>query len=580
MAFLELIEQCTSEYNDNLLPTISTFEDNVTINHSGDGAVTQASTRSFEGNRSIEMFTNVDPVNATFCNFDFGDALETTVNRTGTYILSLRLLNGTTFATDFDTKFKVYVYVNTVLFTSLDIDILTLSPDNKDIWRTFSQVINLTSGDVINYTFEFDTNPQPEINPNAYLYMDGLKLEFDNKSLGLPSIYTLPNQRLLPEAFVFVTDKSDLPTPVGGVISLKAGVIYTILNEVDLLGDRIFMEDGSILRGLSSHNALLRSTGKVSGALLSSTSDVDLSNMSIADDSEVFDLNGNGTTDNCFLNGLTISNCASLGSIQNYAAILMNESTFNNNGTLDFDGTIGTIGANTSLFIPASGATAINVLSTATITRRIRMLYSGWVINGSAVGINLNASATIADESYLLDSNSFTGTSVNYLLGVTQTSNKALFVANKGLENTFVNGQMYMQNNAVATVIGATNTWTKLAGVTTASADNAKYLHSDNRLTCDAVIERKYLISCANLNYSAGNNNVCKFGFYDSKLGAVRVPSQTESTTSGVGVAEQVAFQCVVSHSQGDYIEIWGQNNTAITNITAKNLNVIITQIG
>ena len=40
-------------------------------------------------------------------------------------------------------------------------------------------------------------------------------------------------------SFVFVSQKSDLPTPSAGVITLAAGVTYFFTDEVDLTGDRL-----------------------------------------------------------------------------------------------------------------------------------------------------------------------------------------------------------------------------------------------------------------------------------------------------------------------------------------------------
>ena len=100
----------------------------------------------------------------------------------------------------------------------------------------------------------------------------------------------------------------------------------------------------------------------------------------------------------------------------------------------------------------------------------------------------------------------------------------------------------------------------------------------NNRLTNGAAIERKFLIQC-NLAFSTGNNKVCEFAFYDSKLGAIRVPSQTKSTSNSGGRAENVSLSCVVSHSEGDYLEIFTRNTSDTSNITVTDMNFLITEI-
>ncbi len=62
------------------------------------------------------------------------------------------------------------------------------------------------------------------------------------------------------------------------------------------------------------------------------------------------------------------------------------------------------------------------------------------------------------------------------------------------IDNTFVIGQLYMKNNVTETTFAATDTFTKIAGVTTTTeATNSKFTATDNRLTCTAGIERQYL---------------------------------------------------------------------------------------
>jgi hypothetical protein len=135
-----------------------------------------------------------------------------------------------------------------------------------------------------------------------------------------------------------------------------------------------------------------------------------------------------------------------------------------------------------------------------------------------------------------------------------------------------------MQGNATATTLSDTVTFVKVAGTTTASADNSKFSHSNNRLTCDATISRKYLIQCT-LSFTAGNANVCEFGFFDSQLNAVRTPSRTKSTANASGRAENVVFSCVVTMKANDYLEIHTRNTSAINNITVDQLNFVVTEI-
>ena len=166
------------------------------------------------------------------------------------------------------------------------------------------------------------------------------------------------------------------------------------------------------------------------------------------------------------------------------------------------------------------------------------------------------------------------------ITGVDSLDNESLFTNNVGIPNTATNGQIYMQGNATATTVSDTAVFYLGAGTTIASADNERYLGSSaGRLTNEAIIQRKFLI-IASLSFETTNGNVCQFGFYDSRLSAIREPSKTFATANASGRDEHVSMQCVVSHSSGDYLEVHCRNSTGTNDITITDLNFTITQLG
>jgi hypothetical protein len=344
-----------------------------------------------------------------------------------------------------------------------------------------------------------------------------------------------------------------------------------------LLGDRIVCAANTVILGASSENCVLKSTGLNSAtALITSVYSLPIRNITFTHGT-VLNLDGDGTTTAIDWFGVNFTDCATVGTIKDYTNVIIGDSAFLNSANLTLDGTIGTVGIGNTLFDGRTSSTTIIVASTANITRRFRIIYSSFVTLSGETSINVNASATISDERYILDTVNFSGGGT-YLTGVTETSNKALYSGCVGITNTAVNGQLYMQGNATDTVISASNTFYKVLGTTTASSDNAKYTMTNNRLTNDASIRRKYLIHCS-LSFNSGNNHVCEFGFYDSVLSAIRTPSRTKATANGSGRAESVSFSCVVSHIQGDYLEIHCANNTSSQNITVSDMNFLITEI-
>jgi len=375
---------------------------------------------------------------------------------------------------------------------------------------------------------------------------------------------------------MFISSVSDLPSAVGGVITLADNATYFITTTVDLLGSRLVGGVNTTIIGGSSENCRLKSTG-LATALITSAYSLPIRNITI-EAALALNLDGDGTTTALDWFGVNFTDCAVIGTIKDMTNVNFFDCAFLNAGGLTFDGTIGTIAINNSLINCNSGNTAIILPATLNVTRRFRITYSSFVVLSGETGVNVSASTTIADERYILDTVNFSGGGT-YLSGVGVTSNKALFINCVGITNSAVNGQIYMQGNATATTIGTQNTFVKVAGTTTASADNSKYLMpQNNRLTNDATITRKYLIQCV-LSFNGTSSDVYQFGFYDSKLSDVRTPSKTKATANAAGRAENVSFSCVVSHVAGDYLEIHATNTTAGRNCTVDAINFIVTEI-
>jgi hypothetical protein len=311
-------------------------------------------------------------------------------------------------------------------------------------------------------------------------------------------------------------------------------------------------------------------------ALITSAYSLPLRNITI-EAALALSLDGDGTTTALDWFGVNFTDCAVVGTVKDYTNFIMSDCAFLNSGGMTIDGTFGSVGISQTLFDCNTTNTVFILPATLTISRRFRIIYSAFIVLSGETAINVNASATIPTEAYILDTVNFSGGGT-YLSGINHTSNDSLFVNCTNITNTAVNGQLYAQSNATVTTISVQNTFYKVAGTTTASADNSKFSHSNNRLTCDAVISRKYLIQC-NLSFTSGNNNVCEFGFYDSQLATVRTPSKTKATANGSGRAENVSFACVVTMGLNDYFEIHCANTTATTDITVDQLNFIITEI-
>lgn len=376
---------------------------------------------------------------------------------------------------------------------------------------------------------------------------------------------------------VFVSDLSDLPSPVSGVITLVANATYFFTKTVDLAGSRLVASQNTTILGTSSENARIKSTGLVGSPLISSAWTMPMRNITIEADTAL-DLDASGTPDQALdWFGVNFTNCATVGTIANYGNVIFTDCALLSSANLTFDGTINTVGINSSLMAGIAGQTTIIAPATATIVRRLRIIYSAISTPATGTGIDFSASASVPAEGYILDSCNFSGAGT-YLAGLTSTSDKALFVNNVGITNTSANGQMYMHGNATATTVAAANTYYKVAGTTTAGANNSKFTHTSNRLTYSGSVSRRFLVICT-LSFNSGNNNACRFGLYASASASVRTESKVLATADLAGRAENVTFQDVIEMQNADYIEVHCENTSAATDITVSDMNVTITQL-
>lgn len=340
-----------------------------------------------------------------------------------------------------------------------------------------------------------------------------------------------------PSNLVFVSSLADLPAPVGGVIQLAEGTAYFFTALVDLLGARLVAASNNALLGSSSEIARITSTGLPPGSpLLTSRRTLTIQNLTFQDVDTAVDIDDDGgagaplALDWEYVNFQDIPNIETIGSADNF---IFSTGAFLGSQGLRFNGSIGTIAINNSLLRGSGAAGAIIHLDAGTtVTRRFRVIYSSLIAPGASTAISVDPLTTIPGEGFILDTVNFSGGGV-YLGGVA-SGTKTLFVNCTGIENTSVNGMMFAQDNAVQTPIADTASFVKVVAATNAAATNEKYQHTDNRLTNDSVVRRKYRVS-GSVDFTTGANNVVAVGVYDSVLGAVRPDSISRSTANTGG---------------------------------------------
>lgn len=384
----------------------------------------------------------------------------------------------------------------------------------------------------------------------------------------------------LPPEVVYVSSVTDFPAPVGNVITLEDDHQYIIVGGVDITPNRIVCGRLSNIVGLNSETSLLSSTIGAGEYLLTVTSSFPSRNVSYLVNGGRF-IDADGTAfPNAALDWLAVNVIASrMGTIRNFANAIITQCAFPAivEG-FTFDGSLDTISFFLCLLSGATpGSALITLPATLTVTRRFRVVYSSINADVGVTGIDVDVGATIPVESYILENINFSGAGTA-IAGVPSDSDTALFRLNVGIPNTAVGGQMYMQGNVTATPIAVSGTFYKVEGATLPGTNNIKYVVTDNRLTNAATIRRNFLVQ-STLSFTSGNNNVLRFGIYDSTIPGVRTPSLIRSTANAAGRAENISLMCIVQHATGDYLELWVANTTGTTAVTVTEMNFIVTQV-
>lgn len=387
---------------------------------------------------------------------------------------------------------------------------------------------------------------------------------------------------------VYVRTVSDFPAPVSGVITLEDFHAYLIDGDVNIGENRIVCGINSCIYGYSSEISYLHNTLD-SQALVTSDETLSLYKITLytaGTGASILDLDGStSSTDNQALDWQFVNfSGGDVGTIKDYDNAIFSIIGFIDRsaggfpaiGTgLTFDGTIDTIAITDSLLVSGTGQTAITIPSTATINRRFRMTDCAVVAFSGGVGIDFSTSSSVPNEGYVLNNVNFSGGST-YLSGFDYTYDETRFAGCRGIQNTYAVGHYTMQGNATATTIASTGTPVKVAGTTTVDSLTQKFAHTDNRLTYAGSLDRLMKVT-ATLSLTSGNNN--QIGIYIAKNGTEINTSETYITANSSGRLENGAVQTISLCETGDYFEVWVENNTATTNITVEDLNVIISEV-
>jgi hypothetical protein len=385
------------------------------------------------------------------------------------------------------------------------------------------------------------------------------------------------------DKFIVVDSITKLPTPVGNVITIDTKTTLFFPNEIDLQGNRLNFSQNCTILGTSSETSKITSTLPDGEYLITSNGSLAIQNISvevlpstIGDVVSCFDLNGN-TQPGAALDWTGVNVVSGvIGIIKNYANAIFKMCGFI--GTTDgfvFTNTFDSIVFDSCIFRNTVAGTCLKITAGGQINRRIRIENTPFVVTPGQIGIDISEYAIIGVEGYIVKFVNFSGGGT-YLQGVQPNDNKALFIECRGVQNSASITEYYMINNTTATTISATNTYTKIEGVTSNGAYIQRFTNTDNRSTYDGALTKFFKVDTV-ASLSSGNNHL--IGLRIAKNGITIPSSENQMTTSASGRSDNIKSQTIVELSTDDYIEVFVCNQSASTDITVSELNTIITPL-
>lgn len=377
---------------------------------------------------------------------------------------------------------------------------------------------------------------------------------------------------------IVVNSKEDL-------LNIDSSKVYIVDGAIDMGTQSVEVPEGGLsIAGLNGSRATSKlistennftlftvaPSGSFSGPVVTQSMTIDISGTN----SKVYDLDNDENSHAIDISGVNYENCTSLGDLTSYRQLLLDDVgfIFIEDG-ITFNGTMsGGIAVLTTI--------AIGFPAAATMFKE----GASFILNGSIRSdinfLSVDASSVLFDfqESNISNDGAFSLTNVrtiatNAIPNVPSSSVKARFRNCSGIDNTYIGGNFTVSSD-VATTISTVNTLVKMAGTTT--YDDLQWSQANGNNSIESISSLTYDIEVkGTLSFSGGNND--KMGLQirlwdDSASAYVNVgPRYTATLNGGSGSTrvENLPFFANATLNENDRIEIWIENQTDTTDITA-----------
>lgn len=369
---------------------------------------------------------------------------------------------------------------------------------------------------------------------------------------------------------VIVKSESDFPAPVNGVIHLVPKTLYqingtiTVTNKIEL--------HGCTIQGLDRPNDILVYAG--TGDMFFGSQGGAFHNLilsAVAPGSKVFNLDANGALENLILDNVFIFNSASVGKIKGFGGfVVFNNCAYSNNENGIILENIHDVVSLNEFWIESNKNTFQTFLGVFhTIQKQGGRMSPAGAFN--SVGMDITGITNIEIAGYVKNV-IFCGDGI-YVKG---TFTNQWEIESFGLpteKDDVASGNAYLTAQAITTFPNI-NVPVKLAGSTQSVGLFRVATTGSNRLQYTGSRSRRFIVNCAVSFISGGNNKI--YSFYIAKNGIPLPESKISNKITSGSDQEALSISCTVMLAPGDYVEVWVENNSDNTSLTALNLNLSI----
>lgn len=136
--------------------------------------------------------------------------------------------------------------------------------------------------------------------------------------------------------------------------------------------------------------------------------------------------------------------------------------------------------------------------------------------------------------------------------------------------------ELHLTVSAVNTIAGA-GTYYKVAGTTAVDAALNFSASGNNRLVCDDLVTKNYLVIISLSASVATGSVIASFGL--NQNGIVNNSSIIKTTVGTASAIQAVSSSIIMTLAKDDYIEVILTNNTNTQSLTVANLNLTLIEI-